>query len=316
MVNQLNSTINKVFHISNNVADSAQTLVATSEENTAASNEVSTTMEQIASGASTQVELLEKNNDTIESLAEKIKVIEEQSHNLYLNSESMTSSSKDGMHRVQLLKEQFNETSNLANEMVQSVNSLDKNSTSISEIVKTISQIASQTNLLALNAAIEAARAGEAGKGFAVVADEVRKLAEQTEHSLKDISMIIGTMQEDTKKTVSFITQTNESMLKQGQAVDETEDSFTSISNSIHNSRALIQDITSLIMEMVDAKNMILENARELTSISQDSAAGTEEVSASIEETTASMEQLNHLAFELEEMSRTLNEEVMNFKVK
>nr|WP_272495757.1 methyl-accepting chemotaxis protein [Bacillus pinisoli] len=315
MVHQMNGVISRVRSISTEVTDASQTLVASAEENTAASNEVATTMEQIAGGASKQTELFEANQESISSLAKKMKQVEEQAEEIRVNSESMTLSSVDGMKRVQLLKEQFDETTKRSNEMVDAVRSLDENSSSISEIVKSIAKIASQTNLLALNAAIEAARAGEAGKGFAVVAEEVRKLAEQTEGSLKDISTIIEKMQTETRKTVTLITQTNDSMQQQGKAVTETENAFTSISAAISASRTFVASILESMGEMVKDKDTLVVHASELSSISQETAAGTQQVSASIEETTASMEQLNQLAFELENHAREMNTEIQKFTV-
>ncbi len=315
MLNQMNNVMKKVFKISNDVTDASQTLVASAEQNTAASNEVATTMEQIASGATNQTELFESNNEAVNSLAERIKQVEGQSEEIRANSDEMTSSSENGLRRVHLLKTQFTETNHLSKEMVSAVNSLDANSNSISEIVKSISQIASQTNLLALNAAIEAARAGEAGKGFAVVAEEVRKLAEQTEGSLKEISSLVGSMQVETKRTVGLISQTSDSLSQQGKAVVETEEAFTSISESIITSRKLIQAIAESMDQMVGAKEVLVTNTSELSSISQETAAGTEQVAASIEETTASMEQLNQMAFELESYAREMNEEIRKFSL-
>ncbi|YCA11678.1 methyl-accepting chemotaxis protein [Bacillus sp. AK128] len=315
MLLQMNDVMKSVLKISTEVTDASQTLVASAEQNTAASNEVATTMEQISGGASKQTELFEMNQESIHLLSSRMKQVEEEAQEIRVNSETMTNSSEDGMKRVQLLKKQFGETTRLSDEMVGAVKSLDENSGSISEIVKSIAQIASQTNLLALNAAIEAARAGEAGKGFAVVAEEVRKLAEQTEGSLRDISTIIETMQGETKKTVSLITQTSESMQQQGQAVSETEAAFTTISDAILSSRKLVTSISESLESMVKEKDVLVSNASNLSSISQETAAGTQQVSASIEETTASMEQLNKLAFDLENHAQEMSNQIKRFKL-
>ncbi len=315
MIIQMRSIMKKVSIISNQVTDVSQTLVASAEENTAASNEVATTMEQIASGASSQTEIFDRNSDVMESLAEKIKQVESEANEINVNSKNMHQTSQDGLKKVNVLKDQFEMTSQITKEMVIAVQSLDQNSTSINNIVSKIAEIASQTNLLALNAAIEAARAGEAGKGFAVVADEVRKLAEQTEHSLKDISSIIGSMQQETKKTVTLIGKTHESISEQGKAVVETEEVFSTITAAITNGRVLVENIANSMDEMVNKRDLLVKNVQEVTAISQETAAGTQQVSASIEETTASMEQLNHLAIELDGFARELNEEIIKFKL-
>jgi methyl-accepting chemotaxis protein len=315
MIAQMQSMMKKVSILSNQVSEASQTLVASAEENTAASNEVATTMEQIASGASSQTEIFDKNTTVMESLAEKIRQVEKEADEIYSNSESMHHTSQDGLKKVHVLKEQFEMTSQITKEMVIAVQSLDQNSTSINNIVSKIAEIASQTNLLALNAAIEAARAGEAGKGFAVVADEVRKLAEQTESSLKDISSIIGSMQIETKKTVNLIGKTHESISEQGKAVVETEEVFTSITTAITSGRSLVENIAKSMDDMVNQRDLLVKNVQEVTAISQETAAGTQQVSASIEETTASMEQLNHLALELDGFAREMNEEIIKFKL-
>ncbi|WP_409254391.1 methyl-accepting chemotaxis protein [Bacillus sp. SCS-153A] len=313
MLNQFKLMMKKVSDVSMQVTDASQTLVASSEENTAASNEVAITMEQIASGSGEQTSLLEKNSEATNHLAEMIRKVEEQSLEIQEKSDKLSTTSVEGMDKIQLLQKQFDRADEMMTEMVSAVGSLDAKSNNISAIVKTISEIASQTNLLALNAAIEAARAGEQGKGFAVVADEVRKLAEQSESALTQIGDIIGQMQNETKHTVGLITRTNEVMGEQGQAVTDTEGAFLTIKTVIDENNSKISEIVDSMKRMVEQKEVLVSNASHITSISQETAAGTEEVSASIEETTASMEQLNKLAEELDSHSREMRKELEKF---
>src|SRR5699024_6940360 len=189
-------------------------------------NEVATTMEEIASGAADQSELVEQNNAATEILTEMTKQIEAQNNTMHKEAQTMTKVAEEGPATVGELRQQSEQTGEMTSEVVEAIHKLDERSTNINEIVHQISDIASQTNLLALNAAIEAARAGENGRGFAVVADEVRKLAEQSGSALGDISALISEMQDETRRTVSLVTKTSEVIEAQSDAVNETGKAF------------------------------------------------------------------------------------------
>ncbi|KWW18000.1 hypothetical protein AS888_21075 [Peribacillus simplex] len=313
MARNMSQMLGKVNTLSDKVSDSSMTLVASAEENSAAANEVALTMEQIASGAIDQIEVGQNNEKAVKLLADKINDLDAETSKMALESDNMFKASENGITQVRDLKQQFNETSLISNKLGTAVKSLDARSHDISAIVKTISGIAGQTNLLALNAAIEAARAGEHGKGFAVVADEVKKLAEQTEHSLKEISEIIQAMQADTSNTVQLIDQVNQKIHHQDTSVTDTENAFSHIATIIENTFSNFDEMKTMMNDMVSEVTRMSGNAEQLNSISQETAAGTEEVSASIEQTNASMEQLNALASDLDTLSQEMHKEIRKF---
>lgn len=315
MLQQMRNMMTNVKDVSFNVSEAAQTLVASAEENTASSNEVSTTMEQIASGAGEQSEMMEQNAIATEKLSTLIKEIESYNQRVFDEAMVMNEISEKGSGIVQLLHKQSTETGEMTSEVVKAIKSLDTKSTNINDIVTKIATIASQTNLLALNAAIEAARAGENGRGFAVVADEVRKLAEQSESALGDISVLIEEMQVETKNTVSLVGKTNDVIQTQSMSVDQTEQAFTNIQETIRTNNKLIEKVMETMKTIINHEQIISKNTQNIASISQETAAGTEEISASIEQQTASMEQLNHLAEELENYSMQMQEQVNKFKI-
>jgi methyl-accepting chemotaxis protein len=199
--------------------------------------------------------------------------------------------------------------------MVEAIRSLDVNSKNIGEIITTISGIADQTNVLAMNAAIEAARAGEMGKGFAVVADEVRKLAEKSADSSKKIEQLIKQMINQTQNTVSLIETTHQTIKKQDDIVNETDESFALISNTIVDNSTNIDEIVDLINDMMMKKDAILQSTLQ-SQPSQETAAETEEVSASVEKQSASMEHLQELANKVGKQADKLLEDFKNIKVK
>ncbi|UII56752.1 methyl-accepting chemotaxis protein [Cytobacillus spongiae] len=315
MVIVMKSLIQQVQNTSMRVSESAHTLATSSEENTAAANEVAITMGQIASGVGEQSELIEQNTRSFQFFAEKIDLIETESLKILKESKQMTDVSQSGLAHVSHLEQQSDRSLQLNDDMVKVVSKLNDRSAEISSIVQVISDIAGQTNLLALNAAIEAARASEHGKGFAVVADEVKKLAHQTEDALEEISRIIGKMQAETGDSVKMMEQANKAILEQTKAVNETESAFHVIHDAIGKNNSLIEGIVASIHDIASQQEGMLQNMEQITSISQETAAGTEEISASIEEQTSSMEQLNHMADDMQQSANSMLHEVKKFTI-
>lgn len=314
MLKQNRQMMQKIADVSQQVSDASQNLVASSEENTASANEVAVTMAEIAAGANDQSELTEQNSEAFDALSDKIKDINQKNEQMAENAERMGKYSSAGVEKIQDLATRSAETTEKAADVMTAIQQLNEKSANIHSIVDKIATIASQTNLLALNASIEAARAGEHGHGFAVVANEVGKLAEQTTEALKDVSGIIEEMQGETRSSVALVEQTMEQFEYQTKSVAETGQAFMAISSSVHENNEMIEQVLSLTNSIIEQEKVLLKSTRRFSEISEDTASGTEEISAAIEQQTASMEQLTNLATNLESFALEMQEEIKQFK--
>lgn len=195
------------------------------------------------------------------------------------------------------------------------VGTLGKRSSEIGSIVETISNIAGQTNLLALNAAIEAARAGEAGRGFAVVADEVRKLAEQSALAAQNITQLVNDIQRDTDMAVESISEGSQSVSDGAAIVTATGEAFRLIeeqvellNGTVEKSTAAIETLNAATHELADNMERVMDSSRIATDEAQSVSAATEQQAAAMHEISDAN---NHLA----ELAKTLSAEVKKFKV-
>ncbi|MCO7175057.1 methyl-accepting chemotaxis protein [Sporolactobacillus kofuensis] len=300
MVRMNHNVISSMTAISEKVNDASQSLVSSVEEHTASSNEISSTMTEIAAGASDQAELMSRNKESTDLMESKMAKITEQTGLMKQVAEHLAEVSAGNQKSVDQLRNHSERTISTTADIIEAISSLEARSKNVGKIIESITDIAGQTNLLALNAAIEAARAGEQGKGFAVVADEVRKLSEQTDRALKEISELMNGIRVDTENTVGYAGKTSKVLEEQFIVVSDFEQAAKRISKAVTDNQNQIADISGALNEMVDRTTEIKQTMNGMTEISEQTAAGTEEVTASLEEQTAGMEHLNKLAADLE----------------
>ncbi|MCT4545281.1 MAG: methyl-accepting chemotaxis protein [Vallitalea sp.] len=306
--------IKQIAYNSQNVASSSEELTATSQQVSNAVNEVSRGIEEIANGANEQADDTQKAVTNITELGELIEKEQVKLSNLNQSSSQVINLKEEGINNIQDLvdKTKMNEkASKEINEVIVNANESAEKIYQASEMIK---NIAKQTNLLALNAAIEAARAGESGKGFTVVADEIRKLAEQSDEFTEEISNIINDLKDKTENAVTTMKHMAIIVNEQAESVKKTESKFEGIAEAIEKNKNSIDELDKSSKSMEDKKDNIISIIENLSAISEENAAGTEEASASVEEQTTSMEQIANASEKLSKLAEDMNQSVAKFK--
>lgn len=316
MTEGLRELVQKVSHASSQVAASSQELTAGAEQSAQASSEVAVSVTEMAQGAEKQKTTVDEVAAVAEELAAGMEQVQVNTGNVVGFAEKTSESADKGRTAITTTIQQMNEIQSVVNRSAELTQQLGERSQDIGKIVDTISAIADQTNLLALNAAIEAARAGEQGRGFAVVADEVRKLAEQSQEAAKEIAHLISAMQQDTDKAVRAMKNGTSVVETGSKVVAQAGEAFEEIAQHIEKVVTQVKEISQEMNQMTEGNERIASSVRDLDQISQVIAEQTQNVSASSEEQAASMEEIASSSQVLATMAEDLEQALAKFKVK
>ncbi|WP_058308034.1 methyl-accepting chemotaxis protein [Gracilibacillus massiliensis] len=316
MQHSLNNMITNISEASVSLNQQSDGLNKSSNEVKIGSEQVTTTMEELASGAEVQADHVNSLSQMMENFKEIVLETNKEGTNVGNVSVEVLEKAESGTELMQMSANQMTTIDHIVKEAVEKVRSLDSQSQEIGRLVSVIHDIAEQTNLLALNAAIEAARAGEHGKGFAVVADEVRKLAEQVSESVSDITGIVSRIQTESTN-VSNSLEKGYAEVEQGTSqIITTQKTFTDINHSVKNMTDRMKNITTNLANVSSRTEEMNESIQEIASTSQESAAGIEETSASAEQTSSSMEEVSGQAKQLDQLALEMQEIVARFRLK
>ena len=315
MTKGLREVIDHVVKGAGTIAASSEELFASSEQSASASEEVAKTITDIAKGASEQAQDTELANTSVKEVG---VLLQENSTNIkevLRHAEDIERRKEEGYRILKSLVEQSAINEKATGQVHQIIRQNNDSAEKIEHASGMIQNIADQTNLLALNAAIEAARAGEAGRGFSVVAEEIRKLAEQSNSFTKEIKDIIIELKDNSSSAV----QTTEEMIHlvkdQVKSVDETEEKFRLIANAITETKNSMEKLL-LSSEALDTNKDEIQGLMDnLSAIAEENAAGAEGASASIEEQTATVEEIANSTEGLAKVSMELLALVERFKI-
>jgi len=310
---KLKETISSIHNVSETVAASSEELAQSANEVQTGTEQISYTMQELATGTETQASTAGDLAETMTTFQSSIHETTQEGIELKEHSEHVHDLTTTGKQLMVQSTQQMATINDIVLDSVKKVEGLNAQSAEISKLVSVIDEISNQTNLLALNAAIEAARAGEHGKGFAVVADEVRKLAEQVQFSVTDISTIVHRIQNETGTVTNSLQAGYEEVRKGTAQLDQTNSTFDQISQAVEDMNDNINVISQNLTKISQHSEAINGSIDEMASISQESAAGVEQTTATVEETAATMDEISKSANQLAEMAEELNTQLQKF---
>ncbi|MFW6229753.1 MAG: methyl-accepting chemotaxis protein [Halanaerobium sp.] len=315
MKDNLTGMVGQVADIASNLSSSSEELSASSEEMAASAEEISTAIEEVASGSEEQSAQTDSTANSVKNLVERLERLNQMSEEMNEQSNDAMKFIGTGNESVGNAKTRIDTVKDHSKDVVDSINNLGELSKEINDIVSLIDGIAAQTNLLALNAAIEAARAGEAGRGFSVVADEIRELAEETSNATQQVSSLINEIQKSVEESIDNSNQAEQAVNESVEAIDVTDDSFMEIKNSVISLEELIEEVNTAASVMMENSEKVNTSILEIAAVSQEASSNAEEVAASSEEQTASSEEVVSAAERLAEMAQELSETVDKFQI-
>ncbi|MGF7186793.1 methyl-accepting chemotaxis protein [Desulfitispora alkaliphila] len=311
----LRGIVKDINNSSEQVAASSEELSATSEESNAVAEEVAKTVEEIARGASEQAKNTESGSLKAVHFGEIIEKDQTYVKDVNLAAQKVAEIVKEGLEEIESLSKITEESAEGTNEIHDVITKTNVSSDEIGQASNVIAGIAEQTNLLALNAAIEAARAGEAGSGFAVVAEEIRKLAEESSASTMSINKIVEELQSNSREAAKKMERVSAISDEQSNRVINSKNKYMLIAEAMQKAENAVNRLNDSGEEMNQVKGDIIETLQNLSAIAEENSASTQQVSSSMEEQAASIEEISTSSENLSRLAQDLHEIIKRFKV-
>ena len=314
MTDSLKRIIENVSNSSQQLVSTSQQLSVSTEETTRATNNISNSIQDVALGMELQMNHIVQTKNEMTTISDTIEHVEAVIHKAMAASNEAAGTAQVGNENVDKVIQQMTLIGTNTSTMSETIYSLNSKANKINQILTLITSISAQTNLLALNAAIEAARAGEHGKGFAVVADEVRKLADESGRATEQVNILINEIQSEVQKSVTTIDEGTVAVKEGIEIVNLTSESFQKILETTSVSERALCIVTEQMVDIRKEFHQMIALITEVANISVKTAENTEDITASSEEQTAVMKELADTSQQLAIMAENLQIAISIFK--
>lgn len=318
-VNNLSSELRTII---GSLKESVEQVRAAGEEiesvashTSANADDISHAVEDISKGAVSQAEDIEHATGQVANMGELIEQITQEMVTMSSLAVEMNNQGEESINIVSSLSDANDKTVEAIRKIGKQIRTTDESVSKIRELVTMISSIADETNLLSLNASIEAARAGDSGRGFAVVASEIQKLAEESNSSAVHIEEVITNLSEESGTSIRLMDEIQGIMMEQYQKLRETKQKFEQVNAGIARAKERTEGVTGMTKNCDESRVRVVDVISNLSAISEENAASSEETNASMEELNATINILAERAKSLKKLSNDLNEEISFFKV-
>ena len=321
IVKSTNTVIERLSGIVGSIKDSAGVVGDSSEKLSEMANQIAATtdgvanaVQEIASGAVQQAEEIQQAAESVGRITDAVTGVQNSTENMEVLAGKMKEASQTSSRSLLNLQTSSSDMTEKIEEIARTISATKDAVTSINESVEGISGIASQTNLLSLNASIEAARAGEAGKGFAVVAEEIRKLADDSDSMAQDIRTQMDILLKQSEAAVAAANLVKQGNLDQQEAIGGTLDSVNGMLEDIDGTVDGVKEIAGGADTCVTSNDIVSDAMSSLSAISEENAASSETTGASVQELSATVSTLAASAEDLKDIAIKLNEKISFFK--
>ncbi|MCJ8011665.1 methyl-accepting chemotaxis protein [Paenibacillus sp. KQZ6P-2] len=315
MMDQITNLVQQTNTTALAVLETASELTDASKKTALSAKEIAVATEEIASGASSLATEAERGNELTDNISRQMQLVVTANDEMSSSAHHVEESSDRGTKHLNNLMEKTHRTEDMTRSLMHKVDNLKQTTMSVNKVLEVLQNITKQTNILSLNATIEAARAGAAGKGFMVVADEIRQLAEQSRQSIDMVGQITEKIMHEMNETVEALQEANPLFQEQMNSVKETNDIFVSVREQMSDFTQRLDTVTQSIETLNHSQEILSDAMSNVSAVAEESSATSEEVASLSNEQQSISSQLVQLSGKLENVSNELKETLSRFTI-